>query len=194
LPETKIVIIYDFIHDMFKPVNKVINKQRPVILQIGCAPNKNLERLIDAMQEVECELIIIGKLSSKQRSLLYENKIRYQDKYDISMEELYEQYKQADLLCYVSTIEGFGMPLLEAQATGLPVITSNCSSMPEVAGAGALFVDPLSTYAIREGIRELINNDELRNRNVMSGFENVLRFSKEKIALEYLGVYEELLQ
>jgi glycosyltransferase involved in cell wall biosynthesis len=192
LPETKIAIIYDFIDELFKPVKKVFNKEKPTILQIGCAPNKNLGRLIEAIRGLECRLVIVGKLSAEQLFLLHENKIQYQNKYDISMDELYEQYKLADLLCYVSTIEGFGMPLLEAQATGLPVITSNCSSMPEIAGTGALFVDPLSIDSIRKGILELINDHELRTRNVLNGFQNVLRFSKEKIAQEYLRVYKQL--
>ncbi len=191
--ETKIIIIHDFVDDIFKPVNRNFDKKTPRILQIGCAHNKNLERLIGAIHGLDCRLMIIGKLSDQQRSLLSANQIKYQNYYDISIEDLYEQYKQADLLCYASTIEGFGMPLLEAQATGLPVITSNCSSMPEIAGSGALFVDPFSTESIREGIRELLENDELRARNVINGFSNVTRFSREKIAMKYLEVYKELL-
>ncbi|RYE22091.1 MAG: glycosyltransferase, partial [Sphingobacteriaceae bacterium] len=89
-------------------------------------------------------------------------------------------------------IEGFGMPILEAQACGLPLITSNCSSMPEVAGDASLQVNPLDVIAIRNGILELINNESLRNDLVKKGFENIKRFSKEKTVAQYTALYQKL--
>jgi glycosyltransferase involved in cell wall biosynthesis len=101
------------------------------------------------------------------------------------------EYSKASLLTFVSTIEGFGMPILEAQACSLPVITSNCSSMPEVAGDAAIMVDPFNVTAIRNGILDLMSNETLRNELIKKGYENIKRFSKEKVIAQYAGLYQE---
>ena len=99
----------------------------------------------------------------------------------------------ADILAFVSTYEGFGLPIIEAQAIGRVVITSNLASMPEVAGKGALFVNPFSVEEIREGIVSLIENEHDRATLIKRGLENVKRFDKEKIANQYQEIYDEFL-
>jgi len=188
----KIQVIYNFIDPIYKPVPRTFNKNQPRILQVGVDFNKNIENVIKALEGINCTLVIIGRLSEPKRELLKLFKINYIDRYSLTTQEVYNEYLKADIMIFVSTIEGFGLPILEAQATGLPVIVSNCSSMPEVAGEGALLVNPFDALCIRNGIMELIANEEKRSTFVIAGFENVKRFSKEKIVSDYLKVYKDL--
>ena len=188
----KIQVIYNFIDPIYQPVERKFNYACPRILQIGTAFNKNIENLVKALKGVQCKLVIIGKLSDLQRSLLDAFEIDYQNRSGISIQELYQEYVHADLLTFISTVEGFGMPIIEAQATGLPVITSNCSSMPEVSGDGALFANPHDPEEIRDQINELIQNENKRFCLVQRGFKNASRFSFDQVKKQYLELYSEL--
>lgn len=189
----KIEVVYDFVDEVYKPIDRHFNELKPRILHVGTKFNKNLKRTVLALEHISCTLVIIGKVPEDIRTLMNKKNIRYESLYKISAEEVLAQYQKADLLSYVSTKEGFGMPILEAQGTGLPVITSNCSAMPEIAGDGALLVDPYDVQAIKSGIMKLIDNANLRNNLVMRGYQNVKRFSKEKVAKDYMRIYNELL-
>jgi len=94
--------------------------------------------------------------------------------------------KNAQALLYVSLIEGFGFPVLEAQSLGIPVITSNTSSLKEVALEGALLVDPLDLTAIRKAMSEIASDQELKNRLIKGGEKNTQRFNWQKCAREFL--------
>lgn len=192
IKSSKIHVIGDFIDEIYKPVKNNFNKTNPRILQIGVTFNKNLERLADALRGIDCTLIIIGKLPGNISDKLKACNIAYENKYNLSSEELFDEYVKSDLLCYVSTSEGFGMPILEAQTVGRPVVTSNCSSMPEVGGTGAVFVDPFSVSSIRNGIVKVLEDDKLRESIICNGFTNIERFSKETIAQHYLNLYRNL--
>jgi glycosyltransferase involved in cell wall biosynthesis len=92
---------------------------------------------------------------------------------------------------YPSLYEGFGIPVLEAGACGVPVITSNTSSLPEVAGDAALLVDPYDVDAIADAMYRLVTDEALRAELTRRGAENVKRFSWEKCARETLAVLEQ---
>jgi len=189
----KIKVIPNFISDTYQPIiNRKFNTARPHLLQVGTAFNKNINRLAEAISGIPCTLIIVGDLSGPQEAILKKFGIQYANKVNLTEQELYQEYAKADMLTFVSTIEGFGMPIMEAQACSLPVITSNCSSMPEVAGDAALLIDPLDIAAIKNGILTLIANETLRNELIKKGFENVKRFSKEKVIAQYEGLYKDL--
>jgi glycosyltransferase involved in cell wall biosynthesis len=188
----KIRVIYNFIDPIYQPYDRFFNSLSPRILQVGTDFNKNIKNLVEALSGLVCTLVIVGKLSQEQKQLLDTSGIEYINRHSLTREELYQEYTLADLMTFVSTIEGFGMPILEAQATGLPVVTSNCSSMPEVAGKGALLVDPFKPESIRRGILEIITSAATRERFVKAGYANTRRFSKEKIAADYLKLYQEL--
>lgn len=189
----KIKVIYVPISNEFKHVNKTFNQLCPTILQIGAAPNKNLIGLIKAVKDIDCQLLIIGKISSSNLKLLEDYKIKYQNKVGIPFNEVIEAYEKSDLLFFASTFEGFGMPILEAQAVGRPVITSNLLSMPEVGGDACLYVNPYEINEIKKAIQEIINKPELRDELVRKGSENVKRFDADYIAKQYKAIYKEVL-
>ena len=120
-------------------------------------------------------------------------KIEYSSAANLSVDEMVKEYINCDLCTFVSTYEGFGLPIVEAQATGRPVVTSNILSMPEVAGEAACLVDPFNVSSIRAGILKVINDSVYRDWLVQCGFENVKRFRPETIAKQYINVYRELL-
>lgn len=189
-PEEKIKVIYVSIGDHFKPAPQPFNKEKPILLQIGTAPNKNLARLIPAISGINCTLYIVGKLNDEILGLLAEHTIDYQNFLNLNDQEIYELYRQSDIVTFVSTLEGFGMPIVEANAVGRVVITGNSSSMPEIGGDAALMVNPFDTKEIREGILKLISNDDFRNQIIQRGFNNVKRFSGDEIGKQYAQLYE----
>lgn len=107
-------------------------------------------------------------------------------------EDLVAIYNLAAAALLPSFYEGFGLPILEAQACGTPVITSNISSMPEVAGEGALLVDPYNVGGIEESLKNITSDQKLRNELVDKGFENIKRFSWKKVAQDTVNVYESI--
>ncbi len=112
------------------------------VLQVGTTVNKNLERVAGASSSLPLHLRIIGPLSNAQRGLLDSLDLAWSSTEQLSTEELIAEYRQSDVLVFASTYEGFGLPIVEAQAIGLPVITSNMPPMNDTAGDGALLVDP----------------------------------------------------
>ena len=188
----KIRVIHNPISPIIKEKPKIFNSYKPLILLIGTKPNKNLERTLEALHGIPCTLLIIGQLTEHQRTLLTVFSLEYENKFAIPDGEVLASYEKCDLLCFASTYEGFGMPIIEAQATWRPVITSNIGVMPEVAGDGACFVNPMDIQSIREGVIKIINDKTYREELLTKGLENLKRFQVEKIAQEYLAVYREL--
>lgn len=173
---------------------KEFNTTNPTILHIGTKKNKNLSRLIQALEGIPCHLNIIGKLDTQTTQLLKANYIDYTNKENISKEDIIQEYINCDIVAFISSYEGFGLPIIEAQACGRVVITSNVASMPEIANDSALMVNPFDVKAITEGINQLIINDNLRNELITKGLENVKRFQPEIIANQYKQLYELVLQ
>ena len=189
----KVRTVYLPVSNYFQPSARIRSNSPPVILQIGTGSNKNLERLALALEGISCQLNIIGDLAPQQRALLAEKRISYNSSANIGVEEVVRQYREADLVTFVSTYEGFGLPIVEANATGRPVITSNCSSMPEIAGDAACIVDPFDPQSIREGVTRILTSADYSRSLVEAGFVNAARFSAPKIAAEYASIYEELI-
>lgn len=101
-------------------------------------------------------------------------------------------YSQAKVFVYPSYYEGFGLPPLEAMACGVPVITSNCSSLPEVCGKAALLFNPYETKALVAAISLMIDDEQLRNEYRQAGFQRVKHFSWESVAAKTIEVFESL--
>lgn len=188
----KIQIIYVPVSDQLIYVAKTFNEDCPVILQIGTKQNKNIPRLIEAIKGVNCTLEIVGVLNQSQIDILELNNINYRNSVNLTNDELRKKYEEADLVAFVSTYEGFGMPIVEAQIVGRPVVTSNILSMPEVAGNGADLVDPFDVESIRNGILRVINDTNYREKLIEAGKINAERFSAKDIANQYAKLYRSL--
>jgi glycosyltransferase involved in cell wall biosynthesis len=175
----------------FEAENK-LNK-KPVILQIGTKANKNIERLIVAIEEIDCKLLIVGELSENQAQMLKKHKIDFENHFNISEQEMVQLYQRCNLLAYISIYEGFGMPVVEANAVGRPVLASDIEPINTVADGAALLVDPYSIDSIKNGILRLINDTSLCKTLISNGFENAKKYNSQKIAEEYLNVYKSML-
>lgn len=192
VPANKIVVIPDSVSPAFRPCPRPFNSQRPQIMHLGTKPNKNLPRLIEVVRGLSCRLKIIGPLNESLRRQLSAAELDYVAVDSLSEAELVDAYRDCDLVSFVSTYEGFGLPILEANAVGRPVVTANISSMPEVAGDAACLVDPFDVDSIRNGLRRVIEDGAYRDELVQRGFENVKRFEAAAVADQYLSLYRLL--
>lgn len=192
LPDHRFKVVNVPFSKRFRPASRSFNKVSPTILQIGTKHNKNVMRLIEALKGIPCQLEIVGRLTEEMKHALTLNQISYRFSFDLSDDEIQKKYEDCDIVSFVSTYEGFGIPILEANAVGRVVITSNILSMPEVAGNAACLVDPYDVNDIRQGIIRLINDDDYRNQLIENGFVNKNRFSLEKIAEEYVNIYKSV--
>lgn len=169
---------------------KSINIDNPNILHVGTQENKNLKNVILALVQINCTLTIIGKLKEEYLHLLDENKIKYNNLVKISDTELLNAYKSADIVSFPSFYEGFGMPIIEAQGVGRPVITSNIEPMKDIAGDDAVLIDPYDIESIKHGFQYAITN---YNKIVESGLKNVSKYSAKNIAQQYYNLYKKIL-
>ncbi len=189
----KIVVIPDPIDPSYRYVHKSWPEyDAPVFLLLGTKSNKNIGRIAQALKGIDCRVNIIGRLSITQVELLKQLNINYTNQFDLDDKSLHEQYLSADVLIFPSLYEGFGLPVIEAQAVGRPVITSNIEPMLSVAGDGACLVDPLDVSSIRSGIDKVMNSPDYRRDLIEKGLENVKRFQPSAIAEAYSAVYDRI--
>lgn len=177
---------------VFKPVSRPFNVTCPVILQVGTKSYKNVPRLIEALRGVRYQLVLIGQLDATLTQKLGECGVDYVNRVNLTHGEIYQQYVECDIVSFISIGEGFGVPIIEAQASGRPLITANASPMREVAGDGACLVDPLDVSQIREGICKVIADADYRDQLVERGLRNAARYSPATISGQYLDLYRRL--
>ena len=192
IAESRVEVIENCHSDIFKPVAKPFAANCPVILQVGTQPYKNVPRLVEALKGLRFHLVLIGSLDEGIKQELADCGVDYENHVGLTHEEIYRQYVECDIVSFVSIGEGFGVPIIEAQASGRPLITANVSPMREVAGDGACLVDPLDVSQIREGIIRIIADSEYRNQLVERGLRNVIRYSPATISNQYLDLYKRL--
>ncbi len=170
------------------PSTSLTTSTPSTILFLGTKPNKNLELTIAALFGLDLHLCIIGELTRKQEEMLAKFKINYSVVFSISPEQLVEEYRNAKVILFPSTYEGFGLPVIEGFQAERPVITSNISPMKEVAGDAAVLVDPYSVASIREGVINLLSSHQRQMELVEAGKEKVANYQPGFIA----GLYQEL--
>ena len=168
-------------------------KSSSIILQVGTLPQKNLETTLKALRNSTYELHVIRKMTCQQMQLAKELNVHVCNKYDLSDEQIVDEYKKADILVFPSLQEGFGMPIIEAQAVGCPVITSNRCPMSWVADEGALLLnDPLDEYELKACIEKVLYNLDFRNYLVQSGLRNIERFTLKNVVDRFIKLYQSL--
>lgn len=182
IPEEKITVIYEGPTGDFKPQTKDKIKrfkekynlpERFVLVIGGIGERRNLNRIKQACKDYN--LVIAGM------TLPW-----------LGIDELELLYGSAEVLLYASLYEGFGLPILDSFACGVPVITSDVSSMPEIGGNAALYVDPYKVEDIKEELFLVMNDKKLRGELIKKGLERVKQFSWEKAAEQTAEIYRKL--
>ena len=193
LPESKMRVIPNPVPSEFTYTHKEFNLTKPIILHIGAGANKNLINSIEAIKGISCHVRIIGKIDSRVINLLEEYGIEYSTAANLTDNQILEEYKMCDIVNFPSLHEGFGMPILEGQAVGRVVLSSDIAPMNEVCGnGGAFLVNPYDITSIRNGYKKLIHDADLRNQIIQRGTENVKKFSAKAIAELYVKMYKEI--
>jgi glycosyltransferase involved in cell wall biosynthesis len=174
---------------------------RPYALYVGTLqPRKNLARLVAAYTRlwaagpVDFDLVLAGGTGwggDDLRPATHPAADHFHLPGYVPDADLPALLAGAAFFCYPSLYEGFGLPVLEAQSLGVPVMSSYSSSLPEVAGDAAILVDPTDVDAIAHAMLRLSQDDDLRQRLIAAGHANVQRFSWEKAAAETLAVLQE---
>ena len=192
-------------NEIKEELSKKFGLQGDFILYAGDANyNKNIESLIKAFARIDkkYQLVLVGKAWEnnqlpevqkakeivKNESL--DDRVRFVGFLDDR--ELVQLYNLAKVYCQPSFYEGFGLQILEAMACGCPVVTSNLSSMPEVAGAAAVLVNPYRIEDIAEGINRLITDESFRKDKINLGYTQTKKFSWVKTAEETIKYYEKV--
>jgi len=212
VPEQRIVVIPEAARPIFTELPPPGHRERmqatygiarPYLLFVGSLePRKNLERLLDAYAQVVAEgaagdtmLVVVGArgwhdagIVDRLRQERLASRVRWLG--FIPDENLQDLYTGAECLVYPSLYEGFGLPILEAMASGCPVITSTTSSMPEVAGDAALLVDPQNTGEIAEALARLLRDETLRTHLATVGRQRTSQYSWRRVATDTLRIYE----
>ncbi|HEY68129.1 MAG TPA: glycosyltransferase family 4 protein [Thermoflexia bacterium] len=206
VPPDKVQVLYSGVHPRFRPqpepgeAERIRARygldERPYVLSVGTVqPRKNYVRLIRAFARLEpnAQLVIAGG-----RGWLYEDIFAEAEKHSncvralgfVGEADLPALYRNAALFAFPSLYEGFGLPVLEAMACGVPVVCSHTSSLPEVAGDAALLVDPLDTDGLAKAMARVLEDAELRREMIARGLEQAARFTWERAARQLLGTFE----
>lgn len=211
IPEEKITVIYEGVNPRFRPASpETIAAVRAryglperFILYVGTIePRKNLTTLLEAFHHLlatyDLRLVIVGKKGwlyerffRRLRELGLENRVLFTGY--VPDEDLPAIYSAADLFVFPSLYEGFGLPVLEAMACGTPVICSNTSSLPEVAGDAALLVDPTDARALTGAMEQVLTNERLWATLRAKGMERARGFTWEKAAYRTWEVYQQVI-
>ncbi len=191
-PADRIRVVPDPVKPVFHHVKKERLSDHPVVLMLGTGKHKNLDNLIEAARGTNFHLDIVGWPAPDELARLKEYNISHTIYNNLSDEQVFERYVACDVLFIASLYEGFGMPIIEAQAVGRPVVTSSIGAMLEVGEGSALLVDPLKPEEIAAAIASLISDKKYYDEVVDRGLQNAAKYDHKIIAEQYLEVYKEL--
>jgi len=199
----KIFIIYNGVSEEYYPIPNLQNSSTPYkhmsyIVFIGSRETyKQYDLALKSVANTKLNFLIIGggRLSKKEQKDLDQliGPERYRQEVNVSNKRLNEIYNSAYCLLYPSVYEGFGIPIIEAQSSGCPVIAYNGSSIPEIIGDLSLTFNELSTQAIVEKI-SMLRDDKLREDQIKKGLLNSKRFSWDKTFRETLEIYKTVIK
>lgn len=192
-PADRITVIPSVISPTYRERETPPDNDVPRVLHIGMADNKNLNGHAAALSGLDVHLRIIGEPSEAQQAMLRGHNIDFSWTSKLSEEQLQAEYAGADLLLFCSTLEGYGMPIIEAQTIGLPVITSRREPMEQTAGEGALLVNPDRPLDIREAVMRLLSDAPQRMELTQKGRKNAASCSAAASARMHADLYARLL-
>jgi len=182
--------------ELFQPANR----QRMILFVGALQRRKNVIRLVEAFEQAapDWRLVLAGSFGFGSEEILarIQASPRREDIQVLGYvpeSVLHNLYQRASLFAFPSLDEGFGMPLLDAMAHGVPILTSNASALPEVSGDSALLVDPTDVTSIAGGLRTLIEDQVLREQLSQKGLARCREFTWEKAVEKTWRVYQELL-
>lgn len=210
VPEEKIKVIYQSINPVFfervgeeqkQEIRKKYQLPQKFILSVGTVePRKNLLGLLEGMilSKMYVPLVVVGKLTEYQHKVqkFIEADLNRLEVFFLSQiqdDELSVLYQMAEVMVYPSFFEGFGLPVAEAQASGCPVITSLTSSLPEVGGDAALYVNPVRPDTIGKALKKVLADSTMRDSLVSKGLINAQRYTPANFARQLKHLYNTLL-
>lgn len=196
IDENKIRIVYNGVSDDYFQIDHhdtLKNKSRFVLFVGARGGYKNFDVAVEAIKNTTLNLVVVGSPLSEIEikhldSALGRERYKYAGR--ISNQELNVLYNTAFCLLYPSSYEGFGIPVIEAQKAGCPVIAANHSSIPEIIGDKTMLINEISSTEILKKIQSL-KNDHIRKEMIALGLENAKRFSWDKTYAETIKVYDE---
>lgn len=208
ISEDKVEVIYQTCNSAFKTpktkgqqgkIRRKYNLPDNFLLNVGTIePRKNAFQIVKAIEQIDIPLIIIGRKTNYTREIIkfierkgMTNRVLFME--GLSMDELSTIYTMADLFIYPSKFEGFGIPIIEALYSGLPVITSNSGVFPEAGGPSSYYVNPEDVNAIRFAIESVLSSSSLRDEMISKGLEYVKLFDEDRIANKLIQCYKALL-
>ncbi len=200
LPEidpAKIHIIYNSVSGEYRPIEDKIPELEEYVLFVGARNGyKNFRFVVDSLQETSLKLAVCGKPLTPVEMQDLDSKLgpsRYKVYENIDNEELNRLYNSVYCLAYPSSYEGFGIPVIEAQRAGCPVIAMNASSIPEIIGEMPLLMPSLDKETFI-GRLEILHSKTKRKEIIEHVLTNSLRFSWQKMSDEYMSLYSNILQ
>jgi glycosyltransferase involved in cell wall biosynthesis len=213
IPAEKVSVVYNGVNEDFKPVDDATRKHTMDRLSGGCPfvifvgalhPRKNLARLFQAFDyfkekhKTDIKLVVVGNkkywtrdIQEAYEGMKYSNEVIFSGR--MSADELHVAVASALAMTYVSYFEGFGLPIVEAFRCDTPVLTSNVTSMPEVAGDAAVLVDPFSVKSIAEGLEKITLDPELRDELIKKARNRRELFTWKNSADQLWNVIESVL-
>lgn len=191
---TDISIIYNAVDPHIHFSEKQFDTNFPKILLIGTNWNKNITRTLIALSVIKCHVTIIGELSKEHLETISRYNISYTNKTHLTDEEINAEYQNTDIVSFCSEYEGFGMPIIEANATGRIVITSNITPMTEIGGESAIYVNPYNIEEIRLAFKYIISNESIRSKHIELGINNIKRFNLNSIVEQYKNLYRTIMR
>lgn len=187
-------------HGVRRPPNLSARREKMILFVGAIQRRKNVTRLVEAFANVPSgwKLVLAGSLGYAAQETIngIANSARKDDIRVLGYvpgDTLEDLFARASIVAFPSLDEGFGMPVLDAMAHGIPVLTSNVSALPEVSGDAALLVDPTDVASIADGLCRLIGDESLRTKLAQAGLERSSEFSWERAVQATWKVYQELL-